>query len=75
MKIFQLIDFTKNHAVLNKIRIESCYEGKYPHFLGSVIELLENQYEYLDLPVENANYDEVHAQLNIFYNPEDLWED
>ena len=24
--------------------------------------------------LENANYDEDHAQLNIFYNPEDLGE-
>jgi hypothetical protein len=75
MKIHELITFTKNNAILNRLSIESCYEGKYPHFLGSVIELLENQYEYLDLPVENANYDEDHAQLNIFYNPEDLGKD
>ncbi len=74
MKVFQLIDFTKNHTVLNRVCIESCYEGKYPCFGGSVTELLENQYEYLDLPIVNANYDKTNAQLNIFYNPEDLGE-
>lgn len=72
MKIHELITFTKNNAILNKVHIESCYEGKYPHFLGSVPELLKNQYHYLDLPVENATYLEALAQLNIFYNPEDL---
>ena len=74
MKIHELITFTKNSAVLNRLSIESCYEGKYPHFLGSVIELLENQYNYLDLPVENASYDESDGTLTIFYNPEDLGE-
>ena len=74
MKIHELITFTKNNAILNRISIESCYEGNYPHFLGSVIELLENQYHYLDLPVEDASYDESDGTLTIFYNPEDLGE-
>ena len=74
MKIHELITFTKNNTILNRLSIESCYEGDYPHFLGSVIKLLENQYHYLDLPVESASYDERDGTLTIFYNPEDLGE-
>lgn len=74
MKIHELITFTKNNATLNKVYIESCYEGNYPLFLGSVTALLKDQYHYLDLPVENASYDESDGTLTIFYNPEDLGE-
>ena len=39
---------------------------------GAVVELLESQYEFLELSVVNAIYDRTHAVLNIFYDPDTL---
>ena len=72
MKIHELITFVKNHAVISRLIIESCFEGNDPRFEGSVIELLETQYLFLNVPVENATYDSVNATLNIFYDPVNL---
>ena len=72
MKIHELISFVENHSEINKLIIESYCEGKTPYFEGSVIELLETQYLFLDVPVENATYDSVNATLNIFYDPVNL---
>jgi len=74
MKIHELISFAKDFVALDRVQIQSCYEGDYPYFLGSVTKLLVEQYHYLDLPVENATYNTKHGQLDIFYNPEDLGE-
>lgn len=72
MKIHELITFVNNHSEINKLIIESYCEGKTPHFEGSVIELIETQYLFLDVPVENATYDIVSATLQIFYDPANL---
>lgn len=72
MKIHELITFVEKHTDINKLIIESCYEGNAPHFEGSVIELIKTQFLFLNVPVENAAYDVVNATLNIFYDPADL---
>lgn len=74
MKIYQLIDFTKNHTDLNEVNIQPTFEneGYTPFFTGTVVELLESQYEFLELPVVNAIYDRKNAVLNIFYDPDKL---
>lgn len=74
MKIYELIDFTKNHTNLNAVNIQPIFknEGYTPFFRGTVVELLESQCEYLDLPVVNAIYDSANAVLNIFYDPATL---
>ena len=72
MKIHELISFVEKHTEINKLIIESYCEGKTPYFEGSVIELLETQYLFLDVPVENAAFDSVHKILNIFYDPANL---
>ncbi len=72
MKIHELITFVKNHTEINRLIIESCFEGNDPRFEGSVIELLETQYLFLNVPIENATYDSANATLNIFYDPANL---
>ena len=72
MKIHELISFVENHTEIDKLVIESYCEGENPYFEGSVIELLETQYLFLDVPVVNATYDSVNATLNIFYDPVNL---
>lgn len=72
MKIHELISFVEKHSEINKLVIESYCEGKTPYFEGSVTELLETQYLFLDVPVENASYDIVSATLQIFYDPAKL---
>ena len=72
MKIHELISFVENHTDINRLIIESCFEGENPYFEGSVIELLETQYLILNVPVENASFDSVHKILNIFYDPANL---
>lgn len=72
MKIHELISFVENHTEINKLIIEYNCEGNTPYFEGSVIELLETQYRFLDVPVESAAFDSVHKILNIFYDPANL---
>ena len=72
MKIHELITFVKNHTDINRVIIESCYEGKTPYFEGSVIELIKTEFLFLNVPVENASFDSVHKILNIFYDPANL---
>jgi hypothetical protein len=72
MRIYELIDFTKNHAELKSINIQSCFDDNDPQFHGTVIELLETQYLFLDVPVVNSTYDIQHGVLNIFYDPDDI---
>ena len=72
MKIHELISFVENHSEIDKLIIESYCEGKTLYFEGSVIELLETQYLFLDVPVENATYDIVSATLQIFFDPANL---
>ena len=72
MKIHELITFVKNHAVISRVIIESCFEGNDPRFDGTVIELLETQYLFLEVPVVNATFDSVNGVLNIFYDPDNL---
>lgn len=73
MKIHELISFVENHTEINRLIIESCFMcGNAPHFEGSVIELIETQFLFLNVPVENAAFDSVHKILNIFYDPANL---
>lgn len=72
MKIHELITFVENHTEINRLIIEPYCEGATPYFEGSVIELLETQYLFLDVPVENATYNIVSATLQIFYDPANL---
>ena len=72
MKIYELIDFTKNHAELKSINIQSCFDDNSPEFHGTVIELLETQYLFLEVPIENATFDSMNGVLNIFYDPDNL---
>ena len=73
MKIHELITFVNNHSEINKLIIESCFMcSNAPHFEGSVIELIETQFLFLNVPVENATYDIVSATLQIFYDPANL---
>ena len=51
---------------------KSCFEGNDPRFDGTVIELLETQYLFLEVPVVNATFDSVNGVLNIFYDPDNL---